>query len=611
MVNILCNYLQIKQIRKWGYLMKKISSKIILMAISIVFFTALIIGTFVGIQNYNTNIKMVSSLDKTIRDDFDNGLKYQVQNAISMLDGVNKRFEKGEITLEEAKKQGADQLRGLKFGNDGYFWADTETGVNIVLNGTPTEGTNRLEAKDANGKFLIKEIISQGMKEDGGFSDYAFPKKGETTPLPKRSFSQEFKPFNWVIGTGNYTNDIDDIVAAKDKELHDVFINGIIMIVAIIILLIIISSAVAYYFSKKITKPILLVTELVDKTATFDLVYDSSFDVIHQYKDETGKIGQSVLNLRKELRNIVAFIKGDSTAILELANKLASATGETVFSINTINQTLEELSKGSVSQATDAQGGAESLSSLADEIDLSVESSTMVKEYSNEVKNVNLTSRDTFKSLKIKLDKNNSATKEVSNNIGTLLEKSASIGEIVNSIQGIAAQTNLLALNAAIEAARAGETGKGFAVVADEVRKLSEETDISAKEIGNVIKEIQNEIEKAKISMTVGENLGNEVNIAMEETDKSFNVIELTIDNTLIKINELSKNIEKVNEDKNGIVHSIESISAVSEEAAAATEEVSASMHEQMDSMESISLNSDELKDIANRLGELVAKIKI
>ena len=190
--------------------MKKISSKIILMAISIVFFTALIIGTFVGVQNYNTNTKMVASLDKTIRDNFDNEIKYQVQNAISMLDGVNKRFEKGEITLEEAKKQGADQLRGLKFGKDGYFWADTENGVNIVLNGTPTEGTNRLEAKDANGKFLIKEIISQGMKEDGGFSDYAFPKKGETIPLPKRSFSQEFKPFNWVIGTGNYTNDIDD-----------------------------------------------------------------------------------------------------------------------------------------------------------------------------------------------------------------------------------------------------------------------------------------------------------------------------------------------------------------------------------------------------------------
>ncbi|PRR81416.1 methyl-accepting chemotaxis protein [Clostridium vincentii] len=591
--------------------MKKISSKIILMAISIVFCTALIIGTFVGIQNYNTNTNMISTLDKTIRDNFDNEINYQVQNALSMLDGVNKRFENGEITIEEAKKQGADQLRGLKFGKDGYFWADTENGVNIVLNGTATEGTNRFESKDANGKFLIKEIISQGMNENGGFSDYAFPKKGETIPLPKRSFSQEFKPFNWIIGTGNYTDDIDTVVSEKEKELQDSFINGLVIMVGILILLIIVSSGIAYYFSKKITKPILLITELVDKTARFDLVYDSSFEIINKYKDETGKIGISVINLRKELRNIVDFIKSDSTEILKLANTLSSATGETVISINTINQTLEELSKGSVSQATDAQGGAESLSSLSDEIELSAKSSDMVKEYSHEVKDVNLTSKDTFKSLKVKLEENNSATKEVSNNIGTLLEKSASIGKIVSSIQGIAAQTNLLALNAAIEAARAGETGKGFAVVADEVRKLSEETDISAKEIGTVIKEIQNEIEKAKASMNIGENLGNEVNSAMEDTDKSFNVIEVTINNTIMKINELSKNIEKVNQDKNGIVHSIESISAVSEETAAATEEVSASMQEQMVSMDSIASDSDELKDIANRLGKLVDKIQL
>ena len=112
------------------------------------------------------------------------------------------------------------------------------------------------------------------------------------------------------------------------------------------IFLVITSSAVAYYFSKKITKPILLITELIDKTANLNLIYDSNFDVINTYTDETGKIGKSVINLRKELINIVESIKGDSTKILELASTLALATDETVISINTINQTLEELFKG-------------------------------------------------------------------------------------------------------------------------------------------------------------------------------------------------------------------------------------------------------------------------
>ena len=55
--------------------MKKISTKIILMAVSIVVLTSLIIGTFVIIQNYNTNNSMVASLGKTMRDNFDTEIK--------------------------------------------------------------------------------------------------------------------------------------------------------------------------------------------------------------------------------------------------------------------------------------------------------------------------------------------------------------------------------------------------------------------------------------------------------------------------------------------------------------------------------------------------------
>ncbi|MDS0525601.1 methyl-accepting chemotaxis protein [Clostridium sp. SHJSY1] len=591
--------------------MKKIGTKIVLMAITIVFSTAFIIGAVVTTQNYYSNKEMLETLRSTMNDNFDAKIKEQVENAISMLDGVNKRYEKGEITLSQAKELGANLLRGLKYGNGGYFWADTEDGTNVVLNGTPTEGTNRMNLLDSNGYPMIKNIIATGMKDGGGYTDYYFPKKGETTPLPKRGYSLEFKPFGWIVGTGNYVDDIDTLISAKNQVLNDTLKRNLLSLVGIIAVMIVFASISAIYFSRIITNPILFLTKLVNKTSALDLEYDPSFEKLGKYKDEIGIISNSVINLRKELRNIVNLIKQDSKEIFTFAEELNSETERTVSSIKEVTLTIEELAKGATSQAKDAQEGAENLSVLANEIDISVDRTKEVENFSKKIKDVNLDGKETLKKLKDRLKENNESSREVSKNIGTLANKSASIGEIVGSIEGIASQTNLLALNAAIEAARAGELGKGFAVVADEVKTLSEMTTQATQEIATVINEIQKEIDVAKNSMNIGEGILKDVNTAMKETDVAFDSIGESIENAILKISELTENIEKVGLNKNEIVHSVEAISAISQESAAATEEISASMDEQHRIMENITYKSSSLKGISNSLQEVISKIKL
>ncbi|ENQ3079063.1 TPA: chemotaxis protein [Bacillus pseudomycoides] len=105
--------------------------------------------------------------------------------------------------------------------------------------------------------------------------------------------------------------------------------------------------------------------------------------------------------------------------------------------------------------------------------------------------------KDSVHGLLTVINKLGEQSQRTSNSMNHLSERSKEIEQIVEVIQNIAAQTNLLALNASIEAARAGEHGKGFAVVANEVRKLAESTAESTKNIGDLTKKIQEEIEKA------------------------------------------------------------------------------------------------------------------
>jgi len=169
--------------------MKNILRKILVALLSIAF-----LCMFAGAQSE----KQENLLDQDLL------IKSEVETAVSMLQAIYAKHQQGVMTLEEAKELGADLLRALKYGSEGYFWADTTEGVNVVLYGRKdVEGRNRLEDKDTNGMYYVKDFLAKG-KAGGGYVEYWFTKKGQTTPQPKRSYVLLFEPFGWVVGSGYY-----------------------------------------------------------------------------------------------------------------------------------------------------------------------------------------------------------------------------------------------------------------------------------------------------------------------------------------------------------------------------------------------------------------------
>jgi len=112
-------------------------------------------------------------------------VRNEVETAVSMLQAIFAKQQQGEMTPEQAKKLGADLLRELRYGTDGYFWADTTEGVNVVLYGRKdVEGRKRIEDKDLKGTFYVRNFSQRG-KTAADMSSTGSRRRGRLNPNPR------------------------------------------------------------------------------------------------------------------------------------------------------------------------------------------------------------------------------------------------------------------------------------------------------------------------------------------------------------------------------------------------------------------------------------------
>ncbi len=572
----------------------KVRAKITFMAAFMLLVTLLIAGLALTnqINHSRANLK---ELEAQIRSSYDLNIKNQVENAVSLINNIYNKQVAGEYTEEEAKKLAADLIRETRYGDNGYFWIDTYEGDNVVLLGNKTEGTNRYNAKDDNGYEMIKAIIANGRQEGGGYTDYWFPKAGETVSLPKRSYSLAFEPYQWVVGTGNYTDYIDEEIAAAQKEQEEQLAEDITLFAVILVISVVIAVLITTVISRMLNKDLKNFSKYLDTLSTGDFTVRLSDDYMVR-KDDFGGLARNLENMKNAVAKLVGSAKTEADNILLVMENINKNIQDLNGNIEDVAATTEELAASMEETAASAQ----EMTATSSEIETATRSiAEKSQEAALEIVKISKRASDTRAEVEATQSKTSEMKTRIEEKLSEALEKAKIVSEInvlTEAIMGITSQTNLLALNASIEAARAGESGKGFAVVADEIRNLANQSKATVTKIQDVTQEVTDAVKNLSgnadellqfVSKDITQNFSNFAEVARAYMDDAIYMdgmvtdFSATSEELLASITNIMTAVSEVanaaSEGASGTSDIAEKISVITDKSAEVTNEVVAS----------------------------------
>ena len=416
-------------------------------------------------------------------------------------------------------------LRETKVGKTGYVFVvgfkGAQRGVYIISQNGARDGQNILDAKDANGRFFVREIVETAEKRPPGevtLLYYPWQNPGELRPRDKIAAITYFEPFDWILGVGIYK---DDFVVAKTKAEN--YLAGLLLHLSTagaVILLITIAAAV--FLGTRLVRPLTRASQLARLVAEGDIqsarermrYMDDSriLATLAASKDEIDQLKHSFHAMVKDLASLIGQVQEAGIAVTTSATEIsvsamqlestvalqASSTRQVSASSREINVRSEELvhTLGQVGvSVTETAGQAESAQ------------------------------RD-MERMGSAINRLMTATESISSRLSVISDKANRISSVTTTINKISDQTALLSLNAAIEAEKAGEYGKGFSVVAREISRLADRTAASVRDIETMVREMQSSVSSGVMEM---DKFADEVRRGVAEVNDSATCLETII----------------------------------------------------------------------------------
>ena len=365
------------------------------------------------------------------------------------------------------------------------------------------------------------------------------------------------KQVNDILGVLSVSIPMTEVRAASTASMQR---TGSVVLICVLAML-----ATGYFLLRQaVLKPLVSVDGILKDLAEGE--GDLTKRVPVSGKDEIGSLASWFNTFMDKLHGTVS-------KVAHVTDRVAAASAE-------LAATAEEMSRGSenlTTRSVQTSSSVEEMNATVNEVaQNSSKAATMAQDTVTTAQNSRSVVEETVTGM-------NHIAESVAHSaslIETLGKSSDQIGEIVRVIQDIADQTNLLALNAAIEAARAGEQGRGFAVVADEVRKLAERTTKATKEIGDMIRQIQQDTKGAVQSMQEGTNkVTGGVTLVNKMGDALATIVQ-RVNETAEMIRQIAVASEEQSVATQHIAGDVENVARVSKEAAGSAAESAKACHD-------------------------------